>query len=61
MSWDYKNIQDALESAWILIANAYNGDWSQAPEPWRAAAENWRDGVLPEDHWARIIGDVGGR
>jgi hypothetical protein len=32
---------DLLYEAWVLIANAYGGDWSQNPE-WRAAAERWR-------------------
>ena len=31
--------------AWGLIANAWGGDWSQAPTAWREAAERWRDEV----------------
>lgn len=34
-----------LESAWVLIANAYDGNWEQAPVEWREAAEKWRDEV----------------
>lgn len=34
---------DALMTAWAIIANAWEGDWSQAPDEWRAAAERWRD------------------
>jgi hypothetical protein len=34
---------DALEAAWGLIANAYDGDWYGASEDWRQAAERWRD------------------
>ena len=30
---------DALMTAWAIIANAWEGDWSQAPDEWRAAAE----------------------
>lgn len=31
------------ELARNLIANAYGGDWDQAPKDWKAAAERWRD------------------
>lgn len=34
---------DLLESAWLLVANAHEGDWNQATEPWREAAERFRD------------------
>jgi hypothetical protein len=38
-------ITDALELAWGLIANAYDGDWGQATvaSGWKPAAERWRD------------------
>jgi hypothetical protein len=32
-----------LEAAWGIIANAWGGHWSQAPDEWRRAAEQWRD------------------
>lgn len=34
---------DALYTAWTIIANAHEGDWSKATPEWRAAAERWRD------------------
>jgi hypothetical protein len=34
---------DALHTAWGIIANAYEGNWDEAPEEWRAAAIRWRD------------------
>ena len=34
---------NAMEIAWGLIANAYGGDWYNAPDDWRKAAERWRD------------------
>ena len=34
---------DHLELAWGLIANAYGGNWDEADETWRLAAERWRD------------------
>ncbi len=36
-------IADALEMAWVIIANANNGDWDTASDEWRKAAEKWRD------------------
>ena len=36
---------DELEAAWVIIANAYGGNWASAPDDWRAAAERWRDEV----------------
>lgn len=32
-----------IEAAWGIIANAWGGDWTQAPADWREAAERWRD------------------
>jgi len=34
---------DSMESAWGLIANAYEGNWFNASENWRNAAIAWRD------------------
>lgn len=42
---------DLLEMAWVLIANAYGGDWDKAHTCWRATAQKWRDeyhATLPE-------------
>lgn len=36
---------EPVESAWGIIANAYGGNWDEAPEDWRKAAERWRDEV----------------
>lgn len=35
--------RDLLEIAWVLIANSYNGDWSQASHEWQNCAKTWRD------------------
>lgn len=32
-----------VEMAWVLLANAHQGDWSQATPEWREAVERWRD------------------
>lgn len=43
-----KELADAVEMAWGLIANAYGGDWDSAKSPdWKPAAERWRDSALP--------------
>lgn len=36
-------LEDLLESAWGLIANANEGNWDKAIPEWKAAAEKWRD------------------
>ena len=40
-----KPLEELLNLAWGLIANAYGGDWDLASESsgWKAAAERWRD------------------
>ncbi|MFA5943214.1 MAG: hypothetical protein WC876_01970 [Candidatus Thermoplasmatota archaeon] len=38
---------DDLEAAWGLIANAGYGDWRKEGMEWSAAAERWRDRVMP--------------
>jgi len=35
--------EEFTEAAWGLIANAYGGNWGDAPDAWRGAAERWRD------------------
>ncbi len=43
-------LNDLLESAWGLIANASGGDWDKATPEWRDAAVRWRDryfAILP--------------
>jgi len=34
---------DLLETAWVIIANSYGGNWDMAGKDWREAAERWRD------------------
>jgi hypothetical protein len=36
-------LQNLVDSAWGIIANAYGGDWALASKGWKAAAERWRD------------------
>jgi hypothetical protein len=38
--WPENNM---LEAAWGLLANAWEGDWSQAPKDWQKAVRRWRD------------------
>ena len=38
-----KLLDDLLEVAWGIIANANGGDWDKATPEWRGAAERWRD------------------
>jgi len=37
------NREELLDMAWVLIANAWEGDWDKAPADWSLAAETWRD------------------
>jgi len=36
-------LENMLEVAWGIIANAGGGDWSKETEVWQAAAIKWRD------------------
>jgi histidine triad (HIT) family protein len=38
-----KRGDDLLEMAWVIIANANEGNWDNAHPDWRKAAERWRD------------------
>lgn len=38
-----KQLIDALEYAWSIISNAYFGNWENAPDEWKYAAEKFRD------------------
>lgn len=43
-------LDDLLELAWSIIANANGGNWHKATPEWRGAAEKWRDryfAILP--------------
>ncbi|MHC4297934.1 MAG: hypothetical protein ACYS7Y_11575 [Planctomycetota bacterium] len=35
-------LQTSEELAWVLIANAYGGNWNTASPEWKEAAEQWR-------------------
>ena len=37
------SVEDLLEFAWAVIANAGAGDWQRETEGWRGAALRWRD------------------
>lgn len=39
--WDFP--ADLPEAAWGIIANAWHGNWDDAPPEWRDAAIRWRD------------------
>jgi hypothetical protein len=36
-------VQEQLEAAWVLIANAGGGNWETQTPEWREAAAKWRD------------------
>lgn len=36
---------EALMSAWVVIANVSEGDWTKQTEEWQEAAKRWRDEV----------------
>ncbi len=44
-----EKLEEAVELAWGLIANANNGDWESANPGWKKAAEKWRD---------KYVGDI---
>lgn len=43
-------VENSMELAWGIIANAYGGDWENATPEWKEAAERWRD-----EHWHPFI------
>jgi hypothetical protein len=43
-NWNFPH--DLNEAAWVLIANAWNGNWDNAPWDWQVAAARWRDAWL---------------
>lgn len=48
---EIERLRGDMETAWVIIANAYGGDWDQASKAsgWKKAAERWRD-----EAWHRI-------
>ncbi len=45
---EIKRLRESEDAAWVLIANAYDGDWNLPSEAsgWTAAAERWRDAYI---------------
>lgn len=39
-------MKDALYTAWTIIANVSEGDWTKQPKEWQEAAARWRDEML---------------
>lgn len=42
-----EELDDALELAWGIIANASGGNWEKESPEWQEAAARWRDNVMP--------------
>lgn len=38
-----QEIKDMLEMAWVVIANASEGNWDKQTDEWTEAATKWRD------------------
>jgi len=38
-----KQLKDAAEMLWSVLANVSNGDWKKQSEEWQTAAARWRD------------------
>ena len=38
-----QDMEELLELAWGIIANANEGNWDKATPEWKKAAEKWRD------------------
>lgn len=36
-------LEDCIETAWGIIANAGGGNWDNESQEWKKAAESWRD------------------
>lgn len=36
-------VDDVLMTAWVLLANVSEGDWTQQTEEWQEAVRRWRD------------------
>lgn len=44
--WNLEDKDDLLEFACGIIGNANNGNWDDASEEWRWAAETWTEGYF---------------
>lgn len=40
---EVERLQDAMEAAWVILANVSGGEWTQQSEEWCEAARKWRD------------------
>ena len=40
-------LEDELEMAWVILANAGGGDWTKETPEWQRAAGAWRDRAMP--------------
>jgi len=38
-----REIRDAAEMLWVVLANVSEGDWTKQTEEWQKAAARWRD------------------
>lgn len=38
-----RELSDAAEMLWVVLANVSGGDWSQQNQEWQEAAQKWRD------------------
>ena len=43
---EMKEIADAAEMLWAVLANVSGGDWDKQSDDWVTAAERWRDNYL---------------
>lgn len=43
LRYEVAPLEDELEAAWGIIANAGGGDWRKESVDWREAAAKWRD------------------
>ena len=41
-----KEIADAAEMLWVVLASVSGGDWSKQSKEWQEAAARWRDNYL---------------
>lgn len=54
-SVEVSRLEDALETAWGVVANVSNGNWNEQSTEWQEAAKRWRDECyhpMIEDHAA---------
>jgi hypothetical protein len=51
---EVERLRQDMETAWCIIANAYDGDWDKAQPRWKDAAKRWRD-----EAWNRIASQSG--